>query len=112
MAMINTTLSNFFAGAAMILNNAQEQPEIAVALDAFGYDTAALQESQALLDAARNLRDAQIKEYGEQHAATQAFTEACQQADKTYAAQRRLAKVAFKSDIQRKTDLHLNDRKP
>lgn len=81
-------------------------------MDAFGYDAAALAEGQALLDAARGLYDAQIKEYGEQHAATQAFGEATKAADKVYAAHRRLAKIAFKNDSQRKTDLHLNERKP
>ena len=80
MAMIDTTLSNFFAGAATVLTNAKEQPEIAAALEAFGYDAAAIQEGQALFDTARSLYDAQIKEYGEQHAATQAFKDACEKA--------------------------------
>lgn len=112
MAMIDTTLSDFFANASVTLSNAREQMEIAAALDAFGYDAIALQEGQVLFDAASSLHDAQIKEYGEQHAATQAFKDACDQADKAYAAHRRLAKIAFKSDAQRQTDLHLNDRKP
>lgn len=43
---------------------------------------------------------------------TQAFVAASQQADKIYAAHRRLAKIAFKGDAQRQTDLHINDRKP
>ena len=112
MSTISTSLSNFFAEATTLLTNAQEHAEISAALDAFGYDAAALAEGQALLDAARGLHDAQIKEYGEQHAATQAFVEAAKAADKVYAAHRRLAKIAFKSDAQRKTDLHLNERKP
>ena len=112
MSTINTSFSNFFTEAATVLANSQEHSEIAAALDAFGYDAIVLQEGQALLDTARNLYDAQIKEYGEQHAATQAFVEASRQADKAYAAHRRLAKIAFKNDVQRKTDLHLNDRKP
>lgn len=112
MAIIDTTLPNFFTGAATILSNAQGQPQIAAALDAFGYDAAALQAGQTLFDAARSLYDAQIKEYGEQHAATQALNEAVTSADKAYAAHRRLAKIAFKTDAQRQTDLHLNDRKP
>ena len=112
MAMIYTTLSDFFAGAATLLTNAREQSEIAAALVAYGYDASTIQAGQTLLDTARNLHDAQIREYGEQHAATQTFKEACQQADKAYAAHRRLAKIAFKNDAQRKTDLYLNDRKP
>ena len=112
MSTISTSLSNFFAEATTMLSNAQEHPEISAALEAFGYDAAVLQEGQALLDAARSLHDAQIKEYGEQHAATQALGDATKAADKVYAAHRRLAKVAFKSDAQRKTDLHLNERKP
>ena len=112
MSTIGTSLSNFFTEATTLLTNAQGHAEIAAALDAFGYDVAALAEGQALLDTARGLYDAQIKEYGEQHAATQALSEATKAADKVYAAHRRLAKVAFKSDAQRKTDLHLNERKP
>ena len=112
MSTISTSFSNFFAEAELLITNALEHPEIAAALDALGYDVAAIQEGQALFDVARALYDAQIREYGEQHAATQAFLAASQQADKAYAAHRRLAKVAFKSDPQRQTDLHLNDRKP
>jgi len=112
MSTISTSLSDFFAEATTLLANAQEHPEISAALDAFGYDAAALAEGQALLDAARGLYDSQIKEYGEQHAATQALVDATKAADKPYAAHRRLAKIAFKSDPQRKTDLHLNERKP
>ena len=112
MSTINTSFSDFFTEAAMVLTNAREHPEIAAALDAFGYDAATLQAGQALLDTARDLYDAQIKEYGEQHAATQAFLDASGRADKAYAAHRRLAKIAFKGDAQRQTDLHLNDRKP
>ncbi|MBC8334073.1 MAG: hypothetical protein H8E29_02305 [Anaerolineales bacterium] len=112
MATINTSFPDFFAGAALVLSNSREQPEIAASLDVFGYDAVVIQTGQALLDTARGLYDAQIKEYGEQHAATQTFLEASAQADKAYAAHRRLARIAFKSDPQRGTDLHLNDRKP
>ncbi len=112
MPTISTSFSDFFAEAALILNNAGEHSEIAAALDVFGYDTVTIQEGQTLLNTARSLYDAQIKEYGEQHAATQAFVDVSKQADKAYAAHRRLAKIAFKRDAQRQTDLHLNDRKP
>ncbi len=112
MSTISTSLSDFFAEATTLLTNAQEHPEISAALDAFGYDAAVLQEGQMLLDTARTLYDAQIKEYGEQYAATQAFVDETKAADKLYAAHRRLAKIAFKDDAQRKTDLHLNERKP
>ncbi|MCG3212628.1 MAG: hypothetical protein FOGNACKC_06298 [Anaerolineae bacterium] len=112
MSVITASFSDFFAGASVILTNAQTQPEIAAALDAFGYDADALQQGQVLFNTARTLYDSQIKEYGEQHAATQAFKEAVNQADKSYAAHRQLAKVAFKTDAQRQTDLRLNERKP
>ena len=112
MSTISSSLSDFFAEATTLLTNAQEHSEISAALDAFGYDAAALAEGQALLDTARGLYDAQIREYGEQHAATQTLDDATKAADKVYAAHRRLAKIAFKGDAQRKTDLHLNERKP
>ena len=112
MSVINTSLSDFFAESALVLNNAQNHAEISAALDVFGYDAATLGEGQALFDAARALYDAQIKEYGEQHAATQAFQEAVEAADKSYATHRSLAKIAFKDDAQWQTDLHLNERKP
>jgi len=112
MSTISASFSNYFAEATTLLANAQGQPEIATALGTFGYDAPVLQAGQALLDTARNLHDLQIKEYGEQHAATQAILEASKQADKTYTTHRRLAKIAFKNDAQRKTDLHLNQRKP
>lgn len=112
MSIIETSFSEFFAGATLVLDNAQTHPEIADALATVGYDAETLQEGQALLETARDLYDAQIREYGEQHAATQAFIDASKQADKIYSAHRRLAKLAFKNDPQRQTDLHLNERKP
>ena len=112
MSPISTSFSNYFAEATTLLANAREQPEIAAALAEFGYDPPVLQVGQDLLDTARDLHDLQIKEYGEQHAATQAILEASQQADKSYTTHRALAKIAFKNDPQRKTDLHLEDRKP
>lgn len=112
MTTINFALPDFFANAALIFDNSQSTPHIAAALDAFGYDAATMEEGQVLFETARSLYDAQIREYGEQHAATQAFNEAVAQADKSYAALRRLAKVAFKGDAQRQTDLRLNERKP
>jgi hypothetical protein len=112
MSTISTSLSDFFAEATVLLTNAQEHADIAAALEAYGYDAATLAEGQALLDTARDLYDAQIREYGEQHAATQAFVDASEAADKVYGDHRRLAKLAFKSDAQRQTDLHLNEHKP
>jgi len=112
MSVINASISDFFANAALILNNAQAHPEIATALDAFGYDAAAIQHGQELFTTARALHDTQIKEYGEQHATTQIFTEAVRQADKSYTAHRRLATLAFKGNAQRQTDLKLSERKP
>lgn len=112
MSTISASFSDYFAEATTLLANAQEQPEIATALGTFGYDPPVLQAGQALLDTARDLHDRQIKEYGEQHAATQAILKASKQADKSYTTYRRLAKVAFKNDPQRKTNLHLNQHKP
>lgn len=112
MLSIKTSIATFFADATTILANAQQQASIAAALALLGYDEAAIQEGVALLNAARDLYDAQIKEYGEQHAATQEFNTVWGEADKAYAAHRKLAKLAFKTDPQRQTDLHLNDRKP
>ncbi len=112
MPTINSSFSDFFTNANLALDNSQNNADIAAALDALGYDAAVIQEGKDLLNSARTLYDAQIKEYGEQHAATQAFLEASKQADKSYAAHRRLAKIAFKRDAQRQTDLLLNQRKP
>jgi hypothetical protein len=112
MAVIYSSIPAFLTAAATTITNAQTQATIAAALAALGYDAAVIQEGQTLLDTARALCDTQIREYGEQYAATQAFEAACQQADTTYAAHRNLAKIAFKTDLRRQTDLHLNDRKP
>ncbi len=42
MSVINSSFSDFFTGAGLVLNNAQEQPDIAAALDAMGYDAATI----------------------------------------------------------------------
>jgi hypothetical protein len=111
MSVITTNFSDFFTNAAVIVTNAQEQPEIAAALDAFGYDADAIQEGQELLTTARALYDAQIKEYGEQHAAPRPLPRPLNRPIKAtppIAAWR----PGLQSDAQRQTDLRLNTAKP
>ncbi len=112
MVLVNANFSQFFSAAETSLYNARNHPEIAAALAAYGYTDEVLQEGQTLLDEARTLYDAQIREYGEQYAATETFYEAFRQADKRYAHHRALAKIAFKKDPQRQTNFLLHQRRP
>ena len=75
MSIIDISLSEFFARAVLVLDNVQSHPDITTTLAAVGYDADILHEEQSLLEMAHNLYDVQIREYREQHAATQEFVD-------------------------------------
>jgi hypothetical protein len=95
--------------AGVAIANAQENPDVGAALEAFGYDVTVLRQGQDLLDTVRRLSDAQRKGYGDQYAATAALNQAQEKLDRLYTAHRKLAAIAFKNEPDRLTALALDE---
>lgn len=86
-------------------------PDIAAALNVYGYDAAKVSAGEPLLAAAEELQAVQKKEYSEQYAATTVLGEAWKAADKTYATHRKLAKLALSDDPDGQKALMLHEHK-
>ncbi len=105
-------LDEFLMRAGVAIANGQNNADISTALAAFGYDAAVLRQGQNLLDAARDLSDAQRKSYGDQYAATAALNATRAEANGVYSDHRKLAAIAFKDDPDWLAALSLDERKP
>ena len=111
MSRIQLNINAFLQQARLGVKNAQDVPEIAAALAAYGFDAARLQAGAALLAQAEQLQAAQVKEYGEQYQATAGLNEARDKAAALYDTHRRLAKLALRSDPEAQKALLLHENK-
>lgn len=93
------------------IENAQAVPEIAAALDVYGYGATQFSAGAALLATAASLEAAQKKEYGEQYMATEALRAAWDAADKVYTAHRQLIKLALRDDRKMQATMLVNQPK-
>ena len=94
MTRLRKNIDEFLNVARVSITNALNTPEILTKIAIYGYVDTRLQEGLALLDAAEAAYAIQKQEYGEQYAATQNLQDAWAEADKTYTAHRKLAKLA------------------
>lgn len=107
-----TTIAEFLFSVETGLVNGRSSPTIAAALAQHGYDAAKMDAGAALLHTAQTLTAHQPTAYGEQVAATEQLNEAWQTADKSYAAHRKIARIALRDDAQAQMALLLNQRRP
>lgn len=96
--MRNQSIDSKLLFAQNAISNAQTNAEIKTALAVFGYDDARMQEGEALYTKASDLQIQQVKEYGEQFAATDAMNLAKAMANKTYMVHVKIARIALKGD--------------
>jgi hypothetical protein len=94
--MKNQTIDSKLLFAQNAINNAQSNPEIKASMAEFGFDDAKMQEGLALYNHAAALQIKQVKEYGEQFAATDALTLAKASANKEYMTHVKIARIALK----------------
>ena len=94
--MKNQTIDIKLLFAQNAISNAQSNPEIKASLVLFGFDDAKMQEGLALYEQAAALQIKQVKEYGEQFAATDALNLAKANASKVYMTHVKIARIAFK----------------
>lgn len=111
MSRLRLNINAFLQQVHLGVTNAQEVPEIAGALSAFGFDTARVQVGADLLATAETLQAVQVKEYSEQYQATTELTKAREQADGLYNTHRRLAKLALRDDPETQKALLLHESK-
>lgn len=80
------------------LENATNQPEIAVVLADLGYDSTKIDEGKALLETTRNAYDSNKTEDDETTAAYADFSNKKAELEKIYSTHRKKAKVVFRND--------------
>jgi hypothetical protein len=84
--------------ATTSITNALNNASISTALDAFGYDSAALNEGKTLLESLKILQAQQQQEYTEQRTATATRDTLQAEINATYVKHVKLARVAFKRE--------------
>ena len=105
-------ISNFLTECRLLIEGALAGGPAAELLALCGYDQKALEAGQALYDRASALMADQIKEYGDQYQATAALDAAWTEADAQYGKTVKLARVAFRDDVQAQGALMLAGIRP
>ena len=105
--MTQQSIADFLNTTRLALNNTINDSNIQTALAQYGYDNDKMAEGAALLAEAELLTEQQVARYGHQFAASQTMKQARATADATYNMAFKVARVAFKDDVQANTALIL-----
>jgi hypothetical protein len=100
-------LADRLLAAQLAIDAVLANSSLQTVLNSYGYDAAAMTAAKALYENAEKLTALQRKEYGEQHAATQAVEQAWATAKAAYSRSLGLARIAFKKDPLAQTTLAL-----
>ncbi len=111
MSTIKINKKDILLKAGMRINNSLSDEQIKNVVALFGYPEEKLLEGKALLTAADNLYEAQIKEYGDVDAAQENYKTLKQQAHKNYMRHLTIARIVFKNNVQAQTTLQINGRR-
>jgi hypothetical protein len=109
--MNSQTLYGDLVFAQNAIANALEHETVKTALANLGYDSNRMQEGLALYKKAAHLYDRQMKEYGEQFAATQALITARIEANKLYKLHLNVARIALRDDRNAAVSLQFNGKR-
>lgn len=109
--MLNQSIADFLTDADVTINNTLNDTEVQASLAAFGYDAAKLAIGSALLAEAEQLAQQKMVKYGNQFAASEAIATARETAHEVYARTLKVARVAFKKNVQAASALMLNGRR-
>ena len=109
--MRNQSIDSKLLFAQNAISNGQTNPEIIAALAVFGYDDAKMNIGEALYIKAAKLQVNQVKEYGEQFAATDALNLAKATTNKTYLVHVKIARIALRGDRGAAESLQLSGRR-
>ena len=108
---VRENLDEYLVRAEVAISNARQQADIFAALAGYGYDEAALEQGQALLDAVHAASAAQLGAYGAQYGATAALNEVWAKADRVYSDHRKIAALVLRDAPDRLTALKLDQPK-
>ncbi|MCB8922655.1 MAG: hypothetical protein H6662_13795 [Ardenticatenaceae bacterium] len=97
--------------AQVAIHNAQSMEQVAAALAPFGYDAARLQAAEGLLEETRTAVGVQALAYGEQYEATAVLRAAREEANRVYMNAVKIARIAFRQDVQARATLRLAGRR-
>ncbi len=110
--MNNQSIAGKLLFSQNAISNAKNVASIKEALAIFGYDDTKINEGASLLSTAEQLQNKQLKEYGEQFAATDELNLAKATANKQYMVHLKLARIVFKQNREAQESLILTgDRK-
>ena len=109
--MKNQSIDSKLLFAQNAISNAQTNPEIIAALAVFGYGDAKMKAGKVLYTKAAKLQIKQVKEYGEQFAATDALNLAKATTNKTYIVHVKIARIALSGDRGAAESLQLSGRR-
>lgn len=98
--MTQQSIADFLNTTRLALNNTINDSNIQTALAQYGYNAAKMAEGIALLAEAELLTEQQVARYGHQFAASQTMKQTRSTADATYTMALKVARVAFKDDVQ------------
>ncbi|MCA9962228.1 MAG: hypothetical protein R3E31_27230 [Chloroflexota bacterium] len=107
----NPSIGEQLGMAEIALRNALAMPKVAAALAPFGYDAPRLRAAQELLAAAQTAVSAQAMAYGEQYEATADLQAARAAAHEVYVNAVKIARIAFKQDVQARVALRLTGKR-
>ena len=96
--MFNQTIESKLLFANTSISNSLNNKAINAALTVFGYDEPRLQQGLSLYEAAHTLHLNQVKEYGEQFAATDYLKVTKAEANKAYMRDIKIARIALKNN--------------
>lgn len=105
--MKDQTIDSKLLFAQNAIANALGIKEISTPLSMFGYNDNRLKEGETLYNTASDLHIKQVKEYGEQYAATDTFQLVRAKANKIYMVHVKIARVALRGDREASTSLQL-----
>lgn len=94
----NQSIEARLLNAQVAISNAESDVEVQSYLAEFGYNAERLAEGRALYDRAQQLHQKQVKEYGDQFAASDALKSAWHEARTQYMRFVKVARVALKSE--------------
>ena len=95
MALKKQSIDQFMLSAQVAIDNALTDTEIGPLIAEYGYDEARLNEGKSLLTTIQNLQQKQIREYGEQYAASDFLKNKWGEANALYMKHVKIARVAL-----------------
>ena len=105
------TIDELLLKAGLIINNSKNDQEILDLVSPFGYNAEKLSNGGVLFSSVNTLVANQKKEYGEANQAQDNYEQKKDIADKSYIIHLKVARIAFKNNVQAQFTLELNGRR-